>query len=585
MEKPHGLILILHSGFAKISVEEVIEALPTSWHSVHREVLEIGYSELLELQKLYDVGYAQYALEHRRKFAQDILPVLTRHPQYKIVYFGLAPIPLCIDFGHLFHNYRDITIYQKHHVTKEWYTETATRPAEPNKITISGVPDQQQKGIGEALIRLAISHPVNPDDTTAILPNAAEIDIRLDNPDEDAAGNDVGVIAVGEAIKGVFDDLSNNRSNMDIIHLFAAVPCGVAFVTGTKISPNIHSFVQTYQFSRTREPRYTKALLVKSELRVEIRLTEDEHRKANNLRMLADAELQTRIRKYCRENEDMSTGRSWIRGIVPSVSESVMNAQFWRQLPALYETSLPADSFAPSAEVIGGGFFWRLHQWHVDDNFFASLAKRITTESEVLSAIRLFLFHEALHYKRHRLTDLTTTNIGSFPKVLETADYQADVYALFNEYGYHVKMNGPVTDLREFFMSAIRTATETMWSFDDNGEPLEEIQIRRLNRYLNWYWQYSRIENDGQDINSILAILEEKPVIELNGLKTKEENNRFFFILEKRRDQPLELAVFYNNQIIRDGSATNLVIEVLVQGVKEKKGDLILQVLRSFLNR
>ena len=71
-----------------------------------------------------------------------------------------------------------------------------------------------------------------------------------------------------------------------------------------------------------------------------------------------------------------------------------------------------------------------------------------------------------------------------------------------------------------------------MWSFDDNGAGLEEIQIRRLNRYMIWYWQYARIEQEGKNLDSILGILQEKPVIELNGLCTKEENNRFFFVLE-----------------------------------------------------
>ena len=86
-------------------------------------------------------------------------------------------------------------------------------------------------------------------------------------------------------------------------------------------------------------------------------------------------------------------------------------------------------------------------------------------------------------------------------------------------------------------------------------------------------------------MDEIISILEEKPIIELNGLKTKEENNRFFFILEKRKDQPLELGIFHNNKLVRDASATNMAIENLVQGVKEMKGDMILNVMRSFASR
>ncbi len=230
------------------------------------------------------------------------------------------------------------------------------------------------------------------------------------------------------------------------------------------------------------------------------------------------------------------------------------------------------------------GFYWLKNKWVVDDGFFLSVYNRIKNENDILQAIRLFLFHEALHYTKHRLNSYTVVEIGSFPKVLETADYQADVYAIINEYGYNSKMIKEDSNPQEFFLNAIKVATETMWSFDDNGVELEEIQIRRLNRYMIWYWQYARIEQEGKDLDSIISILEEKPVIELNGLCTKEENNRFFFILEKRKNTPLELAVFHKNELLRNGSATNLPIENLVRGVKEMNGEMILDVMRSFVS-
>jgi hypothetical protein len=83
----------------------------------------------------------------------------------------------------------------------------------------------------------------------------------------------------------------------------------------------------------------------------------------------------------------------------------------------------------------------------------------------------------------------------------------------------------------------------------------------------------------------IVKMLEEKPVIELNGLITKEEDNRFYFELEKRDTSPLELGVFVNNKVVREGSSTNMPIENLVKGVREMNGSMILDILRSFLTR
>jgi hypothetical protein len=258
MDIPKGVIILLHNGFTKIAIDQVLAALPHDWHGLHREVKKINYSEMLELQKLYDTGYEQYALEHRRYFANDILPVLNAHPDYKVVYFGMAPIPLCMDFGHLFHNYRDIDIYQRHHVSKQWYIELETHQQVENKLEVTGRPDQRQKGISDALIRLNISHNINPDDTYEILPNAAEIDIQLEHANEDAITSSKKMLEVGESIKKAFDELSNNRSGIETIHFFASIPCGVAFFAGTKISPNIHSYIQTYQYSRTKSRNIKK---------------------------------------------------------------------------------------------------------------------------------------------------------------------------------------------------------------------------------------------------------------------------------------------------------------------------------------
>lgn len=585
MDTPKGLIILLHNGFTKIAVDEVLSALPQVWYNLHREIKEINYSELLELQKLYDTGYEQYALEHRRYFANEILPILNAHPEYKVVYFGMAPIPLCMDFGHLFHNYRNIDIYQRHHVSKQWYINLETEQQVENDIQITGLPDQQQKGISDELVRLNISHNINPEDTYEILSNAAEIDIQLSHVGEDAITSSKKMLEVGESIKKAFDELSNNRSGLETVHFFASIPCGVAFLAGTKISPNIHSYIQTYQYSRTKEPKYKKALLIKSQLRPERKIGEEEKKKADALREFCNEELTKNVKQYCQHNKDMSIGRKWYEGLVPGMYNSIMNEKFWTEIPALYETSLREDSFDFDTEVVNEGFYWRMNKWFVDDNFFISLNNRLSNKDDVLKAVRLFLFHEALHYKKHKLTDLTSVNIGSFPKVLETADYQADVYAIMNEYGYHLKMKGEIQNPKQFFMDTIKVATETMWSFDDAGTNLEQIQIRRLNRYMIWYWIYARIESDGNSIDDIISIFEEKPVIELNGLKTKEENNRFFFELEKRKDQPLELAVFHNNQLIRDGSASNMLIEGLVTGIKEMKGDSVLNVMRSFLSR
>src|SRR5689334_11601095 len=147
MEIPKGLIIIVHNGIDSIAIEECLSVLPKDWQQINREIKEVKYSERIELAKLYDLNYGQFALEHRRYFSNEIAGLLTKYPNYKIVYFGMAPIPLAIDFGQLFHNLRDIEIYQKHHVTKQWYQDLKLDAEEINEIETVGLPDKEQKGI------------------------------------------------------------------------------------------------------------------------------------------------------------------------------------------------------------------------------------------------------------------------------------------------------------------------------------------------------------------------------------------------------------------------------------------------------
>lgn len=574
-----GLILILHSGFTKINIDDCLAALPAEMKSLNHKSIEVTYSDKVDLHNLYNLNFGQCALEHRRQFEAEIKPILDTYSDYQILYFGMAPIPLAIDFGHLFHNYRKVEAYQFHHVSKEWHQESSTA-VETNNLVVENLPDIHQKGIASTLIRLSISHMVAPESTSEVLSNAAEVNIYLEKPGEDAIASKHQMTEIAEKIKDTLDQLSNNRSGIKEIHLFASIPCGLAFLVGTKISPTIHPYIQTYQFSKTETPVYKKAIRVKAGVEASRVIGDKEKEEIEPLRKITETELTQHIKDFCFENEEMSKGRAWYIGLIPRLEEKVMRSDFWQNIPALYETSLQNDSFSTETDAILDGFMWKLNKWYIDDGFFVSVKKRIPSEDQIRQAIRLFLFHESLHYKKHNLNDATAANIGSFPKVLETADYQADVYGLLNEYAFSKVSD---IDSKEFFLNAIITATETMWSFDDAGVNLEQIQIRRLNRYLIWYWQHAMIERFGSSITEIIKILENKPVIELNGLKSKEENNRYYYLLDEPTISQLELGVFHNNKIIRKGSATNMSLETLVNGVKEMNGQKVLNVIRGFI--
>lgn len=576
-----GLLIIKHEYFRLITNEECIQVLPDEWKNLHREFISVT-GETLRLNELYDAPQVQIALAQREFFKKVIVEKLQALPGYKILYFGLAPIPLAIDLGYQFHNFRDIEAFQYHHVEKKWYQYTNHKAVKEFKIEVNNLPDPKQKGISELSLRLSISHHIKPQDTIDVLPDAAEVNLELTEPNEDAVSTKDEMVAIAEEFKKVMDIISGNESNIEVVHLFASVPVGVAFMIGTKISPNIHPYVQTYQYSANEKPKYINSVLVKGEIDNETSLNEEQLKIAWELRTICNVELKGNIRKFAYDNETDSRGRSWYLGLMPKLADGIMVDKFWKNLPPISDTSLKGDEIDFQLKTVVDGFYWNLGKWYVDDHFYVSLKKRIDNLEAIKKANRLFLFHEALHYKKHKLTTATANNIGSFPKVLETADYQADVYGILNEYSYAFKAGYDVSDVKAFFLNNISIATETMWSFDDRGKELEEMQIRRVSRYLIWYWQYVQIEKFGSSLDDIVRILEEKPVIEINGLKTKELNNRFFYDLNRRNSKYLEIGIFKDNVVVRHGSASNMPIESLIEGLKQMNGELIKEVLRSF---
>ncbi len=213
------------------------------------------------------------------------------------------------------------------------------------------------------------------------------------------------------------------------------------------------------------------------------------------------------------------------------------------------------------------------------------MQKLDSEKSKVFRGMRMLLFHEGMHYWRHRLNDATAESIGMFPKILEEADYQADVWAMLYEYNYSkAYLHGEIITGNEaaFFAGLIEIALSTMWSFDDAGIDLRQIQIRRMNRYLNWYWQLLRLEDRrNSSINEAIKILAATPLIELKGLIPKTENRRIFHRLDRYETDDLEIGVFWENRIIRTGNLGFFRIEDLVNGFKKRDNEQIKRVLNG----
>jgi hypothetical protein len=584
------VIVIAHSGLErKITEKECRDSIEDGNHSVEHFVdFEISKAKL---QDLYGLPYEQLALEQQRKFKGEVEPILLNNPEAVIAYFGLAPIPLAFQLGVLINNFSEYWIYQFHHQDKVWYRNIEPLAGYNFGIAELQLPTKVEKGKGDVFIRVGTSYRIEPQHTYEVLPNPTnEFDLNLISPSVDGISTQEELSLVLNKFQEILSAFANNLPDRDKIHLFMATTTGLTFALGTKINQNVFPFIQTYQFSRDETPKYKEAILISKRNDAVVTINEKDKELAGDLRRKWASELSEKIIPFITSNKNVFA--DWFNHVVqndPKLRTCLKGS--WENLPDLSKTSLMTDQIDEAATTVENGFKYdnRESKWQIDDGMFISLSHRLSRakNTDLMRAGRLFLFHEGLHYCQdgHCLTEEIANGIGRFPKVIEEADYQADVWALLYEFRFSYTQNPKALDenLKKFFLDAIETAVETMWSFVDTGEELTIMQIRSMNRFLNWYWQWVRIERlqGSGKLKEIIEILFDKPVIEFAGAEIITlDRQRTCFKLNMKPLTNYELAIFFKNKVYRFAPTR---ITKIVEGFRELSGTKIKEGLRSFL--
>ncbi|HLP37594.1 SAVED domain-containing protein [Lacibacter sp.] len=587
------IIVIAHYGLdRKITKGECVAALGAEIpHEIEFIDFEAGHAKLSEL---YDLPFENLALAQQRKFAEILKPVLDNNPDAHIAYFGLTPIPISFHLGYLVGNTHTYTVYQLHHKQNKWLAD-ATIPYEGYKFEIVGptLPKEIQKGKGDVAIRIGTSFNVDPQSTYEVLPNPAnEFDITLETPHVDSLFSQKNIQAVVESFQEVLNAYANKLTDREQIHLFVAGSAGLPFALGTRINPTIYPYIQTYQFSREQTPKYREAILITKEINDRVDLDEKDKEQAHKLREAWESQLQNKLKPFIK-TITARKWNDWVHSVCESDDEYNSLSSYlkrpWSDVINLGLTTLKDDKIDLSQRNIDDGFEYieKTNSWLLDDGFLSSVRKRLekNANTDIMQAGRLFLFHEALHYSSdgHRLTREVANGIGQFPKVIEEADYQADVWALLTEYKYcciyepDKLRNG----IKEFFCNAIESAVETMWSFMDTGIELSAIQIRGMNRFLNWYWQWTLIENikDKGSLVEIVQILLDKPIIEFAGVPLDLRGYRTYYKLNVRQQSRMQLSAFAKNRVYRFASNE---IQGIVDGFRQLNGEKVKAALKSY---
>lgn len=583
------IVIIKHAVHNSISNEEVEAALSEELSQSERIFVEVVPVKV-SLDESGDVHWPTAARHQKQQFEQEIKPILDSNPDAIVAYFGLAPIPLAAHLGYLVGPFRKTKVFQRHHESKSWKWPNSGN--EDKGIALkSREPKELFEMPGDVILRVKTSFDIIPEITTELVKeHSREIDIQAKELSKDFFESEAQIERFANDYCNALDSIATFLPKTDTIHLFAAIPVGLAFLIGAKINPNVHPRVQTYQFSKIKNGSYDPALALQNQSNEPEQLTDDEKKTVDELRELLIGEYE-RIKAYTewvgknRDNDDTSWAATiFEKGKIPSK----LTEGRWGYMPPISDTPI-LDSFIDKTVTNSGEQFYDdpRRAWLLDDYFLHALKKRLVEIEKIKQAFRLFIFHESLHFQLG-LSSYQAQGIGRFPRVLEEADFYADVWAMINEYGFTRFHSGTaqVLDSSNFFSSLIELALETFWAFDTNADMFRP-QVRRVNRYLIWYYMMAQLRlSKMKDIDETIERMTIKPIVDLRGATTKSDpEGRIEYLFNGAASSTIAMAVYdYQNRIIRITTDNNIPLEELPKAFITRDGNRLKGILNAFFD-
>lgn len=215
------------------------------------------------IEKSADWDFEQLSHAQKSLFETEFLPALSAFTNQRpeLLYVGFAPIPLALHLGFLC-NTQWVRVRNRNQAKKTW--EWLGRTEEDPSFEIISKLGSFPKGEGDdVVVKISTSYPLDHKDIEAVIPNPAmTYEINLQNIEPDGLRSLEEVRKVAEVFRGVLDEIGNLGHEDIVVHLFAAVPTGLAFLLGTKIHASSHPPVVTYKYVKGRTPRHQKAITV-----------------------------------------------------------------------------------------------------------------------------------------------------------------------------------------------------------------------------------------------------------------------------------------------------------------------------------
>jgi hypothetical protein len=586
------LIIIRHHGMRPVTRDEAVATLTTAGAPLGFPIdVEVNTSQF----STDGDGVAWDASNgHLWARAREISQLIEATPGARVVYFGGYPeVPHVVALGAYLGEHWNIEVFDRR-PDGDWRW-----PVEEKTLTLDvlGVPSDQAPTGGVAVLRVEITATVDETLIRRFVSATEEVaHVRVRPIGADPAPvvriqSRADVEEVRRAVRHAVSSILEQRPNTRLIHLFVAAPVSASFVTGQELRiRNTRSF-ETYRHRATahQEDRLKAAFRITATGPdvADLPVTESERQRAAGLRLSVWEAALRDVERYAadKRRHAQPTDRWYTRLVPEHELERV------RPYPALPPIHRVIDNEPSSVDPVPMeppnyyGYQRADRRWRVSDRFLLRLESAFSGDlAEARTLVRLFMFHEASHLA-HGIVKGKVEEVGKFANSLEHVDYTADLYAILHELDRGIRDDAaPLSSfsaLRERVVTLIDLVIRSFWAFDEDP-PIERMEIRRIRRYMNWYWQQVRAHYCRSPLQ-LAAVCARKPIIEISGLEPSVESRRSFGSL-RRLDPRLkpELAIVLDNEELwRIPTSVTVPLEELIVAFRERNHADIRQAFRQ----
>lgn len=575
----NSILIVRHSGLREVTENEVLAELTPEELRLPRQVLHLDTRPFAD-----DVNDGNWQASERYLIEQagDIRHLAEDLGDPFIKYYGLAEIAHVVALGAFVGDERQVRVFDADRDYKHWQWPAQ----EPSlQLQVEGLPTERIPSSGRVAVRIEISSSIQDADVQAVLgfDVLADVRIRLASeylPKVKVVASAADAQRIRESLREVLAAINEFRPGTEIIHLFVAAPTPVCFLLGQELRLRNNPPFQTYRYRHQETIKYQEALLLTATdaaAAAEEELTDAEVSRAQHIRTTVWARALSEVQGYAELMQEryQATTTLWYNAL--SRKELLAEARPYPPLPPLWRVMGFRDQVDDAPFEADYGLDKSTNRWRLGDRLLLGLsAATAGRDEELQKLVRVFLFHEYLH-TYHSLTKYNAAEVGRFPNGLERIDYMADLYALLHELDF----TAATPQLREsvraedaargFLVNTLDLMIRSMWAFEPSTGLLNNWQVRRVRRYLNWYWRRVQVERS-PDLRTALQLLAKQPTIELAGCRLRAEGRREWMQLD-RRDTGTDLSiglVTEDERLLRITASVNHNIVALLDAFRQR---------------